>query len=210
MPAELAQFVSAAFYRGLLETEHPGGPPDPVFRAPLAMIDTSDQPATRRREQPDRTADGLGRPGYVNELEARLIVQLLGRYATRYADWAVIVPYRAQAELITQLLSKELGDTEVVDNVGTVDSFQGGERDLIVYGFTRSNHRGEIGFLSELRRLNVAITRPRRQLVLVGDTATLRTARDPSFAALIQSLTDHLDAVGDRRPSLEIESVLGA
>ncbi|MBE1489710.1 DEAD/DEAH box helicase [Plantactinospora soyae] len=210
MPAELAQFVSAAFYQGLLETEHPGGPPDPVFRAPLAMIDTSDQPATRRREQPDRSADGLGRPGYVNELEARLIVQFLGRYATRYADWAVIVPYRAQAELITQLLTKELGDTGVVDNVGTVDSFQGGERDLIVYGFTRSNHRGEIGFLSELRRLNVAITRPRRQLVLVGDTATLRTARDPGFAALIQSLTDHLDAVGDRRPSREIESVLGA
>lgn len=209
MPAELAQFVSASFYQGLLETEHPGGPPDPVFRSPLAMIDTSDQPATRRREQPNRTVDGLGRPGYVNELEARLIVQLLGRFATRYTDWAVIVPYRAQAELITQLLTKELGDAGVADNVGTVDSFQGGERDLIVYGFTRSNHRGEIGFLSELRRLNVAITRPRRQLVLVGDTATLRAARDPGFAVLMQSLTDHLDAVGDRRPSREIERVLG-
>ncbi|MFB9854969.1 AAA domain-containing protein [Micromonospora andamanensis] len=208
MPAELAQFVSNTFYRGLLETDHPGGPPDPVFSAPLAMIDTSDQPATRRREQPDRSVDGLGRPGYVNELEARLIVQLLGRNATRYADWAVIVPYRAQAELITQLLRRELGDAGVADNVGTVDSFQGGERDLIVYGFTRSNHGGQIGFLTELRRLNVAITRPRRQLVLVGDTTTLRAARDPGFAALIQSLIAHLDAVGDRRPSREIEGVL--
>lgn len=207
MPAELAQFASNAFYRGLLETDHPGGPPDPVFSAPLAMIDTSDQPATRRRERPDRSVNGLVRPGYVNDLEARLIVQLLGRNATRYVDWAVIVPYRAQAELITQLLRKELGDAGVADNVGTVDSFQGGERDLIVYGFTRSNHRGQIGFLTELRRLNVAITRPRRQLVLVGDTTTLRAARDPGFAALVQSLIAHLDAVGDRRPSREIEGV---
>ncbi|MET8282802.1 AAA domain-containing protein [Micromonospora sp. NPDC005174] len=208
MPAELAQFVSNTFYRGLLETEHPGGQPDPMFSAPLAMIDTSDQPATRRREQPDRSVDGLGRPGYVNELEAALIVQLLGRSAARYTDWAVIVPYRAQAELITQLLRKELGDAGVADNVGTVDSFQGGERDLIVYGCTRSNPAGRIGFLSELRRLNVAITRPRRQLVLVGDTTTLRAAQDPEFAVLVQSLIDHLDAVGDRRPSREIERLL--
>jgi superfamily I DNA and/or RNA helicase len=151
----------------------------------------------------------VGLRGFTNPLEAELVSTLVSRYLKWYQDWAVIVPYRAQVKLITELLIASLGDASAVtDNVGTVDSFQGGERDLIVYGFTRSNDRGEVGFLRELRRLNVAITRARSQLVLVGDSATLRSAKDQEFGALMRSLTDYLEHSGDFRRSREVQDRL--
>ena len=58
-------------------------------------------------------------------------------------------------------------------SVGTVDSFQGQERDIIAITLTRSNNQGEIGFLSDIRRMNVGMTRARRKLLLVGDSSTL-------------------------------------
>ncbi|MFG2044003.1 DEAD/DEAH box helicase [Dactylosporangium sp. NPDC048998] len=209
MPEPLARFVSDRFYSGVLTTEHPGGPSDSVFRAPFAMVDTADQPVARRAERPGRRQEEWGRGGYINPFEADLITLLITWYVDQYPDWAVIVPYRAQVELVTEQLTKALGDAAVIaDNVGTVDAFQGGERDLIVYGFTRSNKQGDIGFLKELRRINVAITRARRQLVLVGDGSTLRAARDRPFAELMLALTDHLTHSGDLRPSREVQQQL--
>ncbi|MFI0409211.1 AAA domain-containing protein [Actinomadura sp. 3N508] len=73
-------------------------------------------------------------------------------------------------------MARGIGVTEKAAlNVGTVDSFQGGEREVILYGFTRSNDAGRVGFLRELRRANVAFTRAQFQLVLVGDLTTLTT-----------------------------------
>jgi superfamily I DNA and/or RNA helicase len=67
--------------------------------------------------------------------------------------------------------------------VGTVDSFQGQERDLIAITLTRSNPQGEIGFLSDIRRMNLGMTRARRQLLLVGDSSTL--CSHPFFVELL-------------------------
>jgi superfamily I DNA and/or RNA helicase len=119
----------------------------------------------------------------------------------------VIAPYRAQVDRIRELITVSLGG-ESADSVGTVDAFQGGERDLIVYGFTRSNTRGDIGFLSEQRRLNVAITRARRQLVLIGDTTTLIRANDEPFADLMRHLMGYLRGNGDVRNSREVAARL--
>ncbi|MFC4529325.1 DEAD/DEAH box helicase [Sphaerisporangium dianthi] len=205
MPRQVGEFVSAAFYDGVLRTEHAGGGGGPLFTSPFAMVDTADRPAGERRERPaGRGEDGSGR-GWVNALEADLIVRLVTRDARHHKDWAVIVPYRAQAERIRAGLRGTLGDgRQVADNVGTVDSFQGGERDLIIYGFTRSNPQGAVGFLKELRRLNVAVSRAKRQLVLVGDTTTLSAARDEGFRHLVRRMLDHLGRVGDRRSSVEV------
>jgi superfamily I DNA and/or RNA helicase len=121
----------------------------------------------------------------------------------------VIVPYRAQVFLIRKLLVEQFGvASRLGDNVGTLDSFQGDERDLIVYGFTRSNQNGDIGFLKELRRLNVAMTRTKQQLVLVGDTSTLLHANNKDFAELMKSLDEHLREYGDIRRSREVEAEL--
>ncbi|MBB4918470.1 DEAD/DEAH box helicase [Streptosporangium saharense] len=210
MPREIGEFVSAAFYDGVLRTDHPGWTGDPVFTSPFAMVDTSDRPVDERCEEPDGRGSDGNRRGYVNALEADLVVRLVTEYTRYYQDWAVIVPYRAQAERIRAGLARTLGDsTEVADNVGTVDSFQGGERDLIVYAFTRSNTHGDVGFLKELRRLNVAVSRAKRQLVLVGDVATLSAARDEGFRRLMRQMLDHLRRVGDLRPSAEVAERLG-
>jgi hypothetical protein len=210
MPEALAKFVSAAFYGNVLETEHPGTIGDPVFASPIAMVDTADRPADERAERRGPGSEDWNRHGYDNLLEANLIASLIASYTRYYRDWAVIVPYRRQADLIGKLLVELLGDAEHTgDHVGTVDSFQGGERDLIVYGFTRSNRQGDIGFLGELRRLNVAITRARQQLVLVGDTTTLRQARNRGFAALMRDLVAYLEHAGELRQSRDVEAALG-
>ncbi|MFC7380628.1 DEAD/DEAH box helicase [Sphaerisporangium rhizosphaerae] len=209
MPQEIGRFVSDAFYQGSLLTDHSGGGGDPVFTSPFAMVDTADLSAGERGERSAGRGEGGNGHGWVNPLEADLIVRLVTRYARHYRDWAVILPYRAQAERIRAGLRNTLGDgPQVADNVGTVDSFQGGERDLIVYGFTGSNPRGEVGFLTELRRLNVAVSRAKWQLVLVGDTTTLGAARDEGFRALMGRMLDHLGEAGDRRPSAEVRARL--
>jgi hypothetical protein len=69
-------------------------------------------------------------------------------------------------------------------SVGTVDSFQGQERGISAITLTRSNPQGEIGFLSDIRRMNVGMTRARRKLLLVGDSSTL--CRHPFFGELLE------------------------
>ena len=121
----------------------------------------------------------------------------------------MIVPYRAQSRTSHRTAHQGARrQRRTAERIGTVDAFQGGEKDLIVYGFTRSNTRGDIGFLRELRRLNVAITRARRQLILVGDSATLRQAGDKPFAELLESMTSYLRSHGDIRPSREVAAQL--
>ena len=84
----------------------------------------------------------------------------------------VISPYKEQV-IQTQKFFKEedLKDYDIV--VNTIDSFQGQEKDIIYISLVRSNEKGEIGFLKDYRRLNVAMTRAKKKLVVIGDSATL-------------------------------------
>ena len=89
----------------------------------------------------------------------------------------VIAPYRAQINYLKDAIEENADLNGLLQqrmlSVGTVDSFQGQERDIIAISLTRSNNRGEIGFLSDIRRMNVGMTRARRKLLLVGDSSTL-------------------------------------
>ena len=87
----------------------------------------------------------------------------------------IITPYKQQQELIIEQLQSLINEPEIRRNiqVKTIDGFQGEERDIIYISFVRSNTEGEIGFLSDIRRTNVAITRARKKLVMIGDSATL-------------------------------------
>jgi superfamily I DNA and/or RNA helicase len=209
MPIQIADFVSRTFYSGQLTTKHPGGGQSGLFTSPFAMVDTSDCPPAHRAETAMRGRGEAIRHGYRNKLEADLIVSLVKGLERQYRDWAVIVPFNAQKELVIERLMAGIGaSSRVADNVGSVDSFQGGERDLIIFGFTRSNPHGDIGFLKELRRFNVAITRAKRQLVLVGDLSTLHIAKNQEFRNVMHSMTDHMARSGDRRPSLEVATAL--
>ena len=114
----------------------------------------------------------------------------------------VIAPYRAQINYLKDAIE----ENEVLNSlqqrrmlsVGTVDSFQGQERDIIAISLTRSNNHGEIGFLSDVRRMNVGMTRARRKLLLVGDSSTL------SSNAFFVELLAYVKRMGGYRTACEI------
>ncbi len=95
-------------------------------------------------------------------------------------ELAVIAPYSAQVSLLRELLARD--DIEV----DTVDAFQGREKEAVLLTLTRSNAGGQLGFLNDLRRINVALTRARRHLFIVGDSATL--SGHPFYAALLERI----------------------
>lgn len=88
-------------------------------------------------------------------------------------------------------------ELDLNNHVATVDTFQGGERNVVIYGFTRSNAKRKIGFLSERRRLNVALTRAKEQLVLVGNSEMLTQAKDAQFKVLAQAMLKHAKDNGE-------------
>jgi superfamily I DNA and/or RNA helicase len=130
-----------------------------------------------------------------NEGEAGLVVarvhELLAA-GLNPRELGVITPYRAQALWLREQL-QELADLEV----DTVDAFQGREKDVIIVSLVRSNTEQQLGFLEDLRRLNVAITRPRRHLFVVGDSATLSS--HPFYSRWLE----FLQAVGGYRSAWE-------
>jgi len=94
---------------------------------------------------------------------------------------AVISPYDAQVQRLRELLAARLEEGLEVD---TVDGFQGREKEAVVVSLVRSNDAGEVGFLADVRRMNVAITRARKKLVVVGDGATVR--RHPFYDGFVR------------------------
>lgn len=120
-----------------------------------------------------------------NEGEATLVVarvKELVNAGLNPRELAIITPYRAQA----QFLRESFGDDTELE-IDTVDSFQGREKDAVLLSLVRSNDEQQLGFLEDLRRLNVAITRPRRHLFIVGDSATLSS--HPFFAKWLEFIT---------------------
>jgi superfamily I DNA and/or RNA helicase len=87
----------------------------------------------------------------------------------------IIAPYKSHIELLKEQLPEMITDEEEFRHISikTIDGFQGEERDVIYISFVRSNNEGEIGFLSDIRRTNVALTRVKKKLVMIGDSATL-------------------------------------
>ncbi len=183
----IMEFPSRTFYEGKLVAHESvahhtladlGVTPEKVRSLPHPL------PVVLDPERPVVFADTLGRSpemqkrgstSYYNEGEARFVLKvvraLLG-LGVKPEDVGVISPYDDQVDLLRRTFQEE-GVPEEVE-VKTVDGFQGREKEVIVVSFVRSNDRGEIGFLSDVRRLNVAITRPKRKLVTVGDSTTLK------------------------------------
>lgn len=98
-----------------------------------------------------------------------------GRILDEGIDFGVISPYKSQVHLLRRLISHtaDLRPFRQLITVNTVDGFQGQERDVILISLVRSNEQGQIGFLGDLRRMNVAMTRARTKLIILGDAKTL-------------------------------------
>jgi superfamily I DNA and/or RNA helicase len=136
---------------------------------------------------------GGGLYGYSNTSEAELTLlslrayfEIIGkeRILSERLDVGIISPYRAQVQLLRRLVKKNefFKPFRSLITVNTVDGFQGQERDIIVISLVRSNDEGQIGFLRDLRRMNVAITRARMKLIILGDRSTL--CRHPFYRKL--------------------------
>jgi superfamily I DNA and/or RNA helicase len=187
----IAGFSSAEFYGGKLKAA-PAVAGWKLFDAdaPLAFIDTA---GTGFEELVEGSRIS-------NPEEAHFLLKQVRRYVEElksiyapesFPSIAVISPYRHQVELLKEgvLADEVLQSVGPALSVNTIDSFQGQERDAVFISMTRSNADSTIGFLSDIRRMNVAMTRARKKLVVVGDSATL--SQFPFYAGFIQYAQEH-------------------
>ncbi len=178
-------------YRGILDYDNP-----------MVWIDTSDDTMTAASgstaSEGNQTSvpSGEGKEasfheqfvgssfGRINKGEAELTLKTLKDYFTKIGrqrvlderiDVGIISPYRAQVQYLRRLIKKRefFKPYRSLVSVNTVDGFQGQERDVILISLVRSNEEGQIGFLRDLRRMNVAITRARMKLIILGNVRTM-------------------------------------
>lgn len=200
MNEKIMKFSSDWFYHGEVESA-----PQTRNRGILDL----DEPIEWRDSKVDDEEGDSGESfvgesfGRINKAEAQLTLNTLEDYFKKigkqrildeHIDVGVISPYRAQVQYLRRLIRKRESFKPFRHSisVNTVDGFQGQERDIILISLVRSNDQGQIGFLNDLRRMNVAITRARMKLIILGDKATL--CRHPFYRKLneaIESTNEH-------------------
>jgi predicted DNA helicase len=187
----ISGFSSQEFYQNKLRA-HPSVAQHTLFAndKPLLFIDTAGCGFEEKRE-----GSGLSNPE-----EAAFLLKQLSHYTKELLQFytpanfptiGIIAPYRHQVEALKEAVATHPALQPLLHaiNVNTIDSFQGQERDAIFISLTRSNADSVIGFLSELRRTNVALTRARKKLVVIGDSATL--SGFPFYADFIAYAQEH-------------------
>lgn len=177
MNDEIMRFSSEWFYGGMLQSA-----PEVKYRSildfdtPIEWINT---------EGLDCNEEFIGENyGRINKSEAELSIDQLKGYITKIGrerflderiDVGMISPYKAQVQYLRRLVRNDafFKPYRQAITINTVDGFQGQERDVILISLVRANEEGQIGFLNDLRRMNVAITRARMKLIILGDASTL-------------------------------------
>ncbi len=216
MPAQIADLLSEWFYEGKYKSfEGKRGMNSfcpRLFRSPFVLVDTSGEK--------ERFDSPVGK-SKKNIFEAEIIVsivQFLIKEAGNPAEIGIISPYSAQVMEIRKRMKvgvPSLSADRIQEMVATLDSFQGKEEDVILYSCTRSfdsdSGNERIGFLKELRRLNVALSRPKKQLVFVGDMNFLSgfhrgngPGSEREFSEFIKLLKRYAQENGEIIPSSEL------
>jgi hypothetical protein len=200
MHEQIMAFSSAEFYGGALRADEsvrghrlcdlPGVSACPLTQTPVEFIDTAGAGYEEEREP-----DGESR---LNPQEAALVarkVRALLEAGVAPGDVAVIAPYSAQVRRLRAELPIEGLE------IDSVDGFQGRKKEAVVLSLVRSNAEGEVGFLADVRRTNVALTRARRKLLVVGDSATL------SALDFYRRLCEYFESIGAYRTVWEEDSM---
>ena len=198
MNEEIMRFSSDWFYGNQVESA-----PEVKFRSildldiPMTWVDTSEFTVDGLQFTEEFVGESFGR---INKAEAELTLLALEQYFKKIGkerileerlDVGVISPYRAQVQHLRRLFKKRefFKPYRHLISVNTVDGFQGQERDIILISLVRANDEGQIGFLRDLRRMNVAITRARMKLIILGDASTM--TRHPFY----KKLYEYIDAL---------------
>lgn len=191
MNEKLMRFSSDYFYGGQLQAA-----PQVKNRSllydldePLLWIDCSEVPTgnstTSQNQSITVREQFVGSTfGRINKVEAKLTFNALHSYVERLGkqrlveekvDFGIISPYKMQVQYLRSLLRHDdfLRPLKKQITINTIDAFQGQERDVILLSLVRANDEGQIGFLSDLRRMNVAITRAKLKLIILGSAETL-------------------------------------
>ena len=198
MNEEIMRFSSDWFYGNQVESA-----PEVKYRSildldiPMSWIDTSSWSESSTLFKEQFVGESFGR---INKAEAELTLLVLEKYFRKIGkerilderlDVGIISPYRAQVQYLRRQLKKKefFKPYRSLISVNTVDGFQGQERDIILISLVRANDEGQIGFLRDLRRMNVAITRARMKLIILGDASTM--TRHPFY----KKLHEYIDAL---------------
>jgi predicted DNA helicase len=189
MHQDIMNFSSDVFYEGGLQADDsvrttllvdlPTVTSSPLTDCPVHFIDTAGASYDEEQEP-----DGDSR---LNPLEAELVIKKVHELLTcgvTAEQIAVISPYSAQVKYLREKL-RHL-DLEI----DSVDGFQGREKEAVIVSLVRSNREGEVGFLADTRRMNVALTRARRKLIVIGDSATITSH------GFYQRMVEYFESIG--------------
>jgi superfamily I DNA and/or RNA helicase len=196
MHESIMKFPSEQFYEGKLiahesvarhtADELPGVASTPLTCTPVTYVDTAGAGFDEAWNDLLESRENKGEAA----LAVKILYELLAA-GMKARNVAILTPYVAQAKLLKTMV-REPGL-----EIGSVDGFQGREKEAVILSLVRSNEGGQIGFLGDMRRLNVAITRARRCLIVIGDGVTI--ARHPVYAQFVA----HADALDSHRSSYE-------
>lgn len=166
----------------------------PVTTTPMFMLSTRSNDGRVPVECIERRVGG----SYINEGEATIVashVLLLLKSGVKASDIAVISPYAAQVRLLRAVFSSALEDVQdsASVEVSSIDAFQGREAQAVVISMVRANRARDVGFLADARRMNVAVSRAKRHVSIVGDHKTITND------AFLERLVKHIEGVGSFR-----------
>ena len=189
MHQDIMNFSSDVFYesslhadesvRTALLTDSPQIKSSPLTDCPIHFIDTAGASYDEEQEP-----DGDSK---LNPLEAELVIKKVHELlacGVSSEQIAIISPYSAQVKLLREKLRHM--DIEI----DSVDGFQGREKEAVIVSLVRSNRDGEVGFLADTRRMNVALTRARRKLIVIGDSATITSH------GFYQRMVEYFESIG--------------
>lgn len=191
MVESIGNLISECFYQGELKSARKDIDANlaKILPQPVTWLTTSNLP----NYQEQRTNSS-----YNNSCEVKVIIQLLRQInemaeaAEKNYSVAVLSGYSAQLKLLNRGINTELNNWQrLTIRCATVDAFQGSEADVAIYSITRSNKKGEIGFLRDEARLNVALSRGRVGLVIVGDHHFCRSSKDNPLYKVLDYIERH-------------------
>ena len=186
MNDQILGFPNQEFYNNLLISDfsnknHSIGTDKIDSKVHIIFIDTVGADFTETRADNDQSI--------YNEQEGILLFKIFSNFYSKdnNLSFGILSPYKAQVNFLEELFSKNESLLRSIE-INTIDSFQGREKDCILISLTRSNDSSEIGFLSDLKRMNVAMTRAKKELVIIGNSETL--ASNNFFSKLIEYINN--------------------